>query len=179
MTWRRFFNRRRRDEDLQREIASYIALETDDNIARGMSPRDAHDAAIRKFGNVTRVREDVYVMNSVMPLETLWQDIRLAVRLLRRDKGFTIAAILSLALGIGANTALFQLLDVVRLRSLPVAAPDRLFKVSFPPGSERSGSFSSRWPEMTFAQFEELRRNQRIFTGLFAWSSRECVECGH
>ncbi|HTM31364.1 MAG TPA: ABC transporter permease [Vicinamibacterales bacterium] len=172
MTWRRFFNRRRRDEDLQREIASYIALETDDNIARGMSPPDAHDAAVRKFGNVTRVREDVYVMNTMMPLDTLWQDVRLAVRLLRRDKGFTIAAILSLALGIGANTALFQLLDVVRLRSLPVAAPDRLVKVSLPPGSERSGSFSSRWPEMTFAQFEEIGRHQRIFTGLFAWSSR-------
>ena len=171
MSWRRYFRRRRRDEDLKQEIASYIAIETDDNIARGMSPREAHEAAVRKFGNATRVREDVYVMNTLMPIDTLWQDLRLAVRLLRRDKGFAAAAILSLALGIGANTAIFQLLDVVRLRTLPVADPQRLVKVSFPPGSSRSGSFSGRWPDMTFAQFEELRRQQTIFSGLFAWSS--------
>jgi predicted permease len=171
MSWRRFFSRRRRDEDLQQEIASYIAIETDDNIARGMSPADAHDAAARKFGNTVRVREVVYDMNTLVAIDTLWQDIKLSIRLLRRDKGFASAAILSLALGIGANTAIFQLVDVVRLRTLPVDDPERLVKISFAPGSLRSGSFSARWPDMTFAQFEELRRQQQLFSGLFAWSS--------
>ena len=60
MAWTRFFRRSQRDEDTAREIASYIAIETDDNIARGMTPQAAHDAAVRKFGNATRVREEIY-----------------------------------------------------------------------------------------------------------------------
>src|SRR5688572_33241918 len=98
----KFFRRARRDEDAAREIASYIAIETDDNIARGMPPQAAHDAAVRKFGNATRVREEIYWMNSLGPLDTLWQDLKFAGRLLNRDKGFAAAAVLSLALGIGA-----------------------------------------------------------------------------
>ena len=90
MSWMRFFRRRRRDDDLQREIASYIAIETDDNLARGMPPAEAHAAAVRKFGNSTRVREDVYTMNTIVPLDTLWQDLKLATRLLQRDRGFAI-----------------------------------------------------------------------------------------
>ena len=132
MSWTRFFSRSRRDADAAREIASYIRIETDDNIARGMSPQAAHDAAARKFGNATRVREDIYWMNTIRPLDTMWQDLKYASRLLKRDKGFAAAAILSLALGIGANTAIFQLVDTVRLRSLPVDAPEQLVNVYFP-----------------------------------------------
>jgi len=115
----KFLRRGSRDADAAREIASYIAIETDDNIARGMPPQAAHHAAVRKFGNTTRVREEIYWMNTIRPIDTLWQDLRFAVRLLLRDKGFAVAAIVSLALGIGANTAIFQLLDAVRLRTLP------------------------------------------------------------
>src|SRR5262245_59886270 len=118
MSWLRFFKRSRRDEEAAREIASYIAIETDETVARGMSPQAAHDAAVRKFGNATRVREEIYLMNTARPLDTLWQDLKFGVRLLWRDKGFAAAAIISLALGIGANTAIFQLLDAVRLRTL-------------------------------------------------------------
>src|SRR5262245_17044974 len=152
MRWLRFFRRSRRDEDAAREIASYIAIETDDNIARGMPPQAAHDAAVRKFGNATRVREDIYWMNTVRPLDTLWQDLKFGARLLWRDKGFAVAAILSLALGIGANTAIFQLLDAVRLRTLPVEAPQQLVEIHFPRGSKLSGNFSSRMPYLTVAQ---------------------------
>ena len=81
-------------------------------------------------------------------------------RLLKRDKGFAAAAILSLALGIGANTAIFQLLDAVRLRMLPVADPQRDGeRVISRAGSSRSGRFSSRWPALTYAQVEEMRGN--------------------
>src|SRR4030095_13277075 len=128
--WTRFFRRNRRDDEAAREIASYIAIETDDNIARGMSPQAAHEAAVRKFGNATRVREEIYWMNTVRPFDTIWQDLKYAARLLKRDKGFAVAAILSLALGIGANTAIFQLLDTVRLQTLPVDRPEELVKVS-------------------------------------------------
>ena len=139
MGWMRFFRRSQHDDDTAREIASYIAIETDDNIARGMSPAAAHDAAVRKFGNATRVREDIYWMNSLRPIDTVWQDLKFGARLLWRDKGFAVAAILSLALGIGANTAIFQLLDTVRLRALPVEKPQELVNIRFQRGSKLSG----------------------------------------
>ena len=167
----KFFRRTRRDEEAAREIASYIAIETDDNIARGMSPRAAHDAAVRKFGNATRVREEIYWMNTIRPIDTLWQDLRYAMRLLLRDKGFAAAAILSLGLGIGANTAIFQLLDAVRLRTLPVSQPEQLVEVRFKPGTSRSGSFTGRRPMLTYPLFDEIRRRQNVFSGIFAWNS--------
>ena len=88
-----------------------------------------------------------------------------------RDKGFAAAAILSLALGIGANTAIFQLLDTVRLRVLPVAEPGELVNVSLAPGSSRNGRFSSRWPALTYTQVEEIRARQQAFSGVAVWSS--------
>ena len=171
MPFLKFFRRKRRDEDAAREIASYIAIETDDNIARGMAPQAAHDAAVRKFGNATRVREEIYWMNTIRPIDTLWQDLRYAMRLLVRDKGFAAAAIISLALGIGANTAIFQLLDAVRLRTLPVSEPEQLVEVRFKPGTSRSGSFTGRRPMLTYPLFDEVRRRQSVFSGIFAWNS--------
>src|SRR5688572_4998234 len=166
----KFFRRGQRDAEAAREIASYIAIETDDNIARGMSPQAAHDAAVRKFGNATRVREEIYWMNTIRPIETLWQDLRYAMRLLLRDKGFAAAAIISLALGIGANTAIFQLLDAVRLRTLPVSQPEQLIEVRFRPGTSRSGQFNGRRPRLTYAWFDESGRRQQAFIRMFASS---------
>ena len=123
----------RRDDDAAREIASYIAIETDENIARGMPPQAAHDAAVRKFGNTARVREEIYWMNTVPPDRHALAGPSYAVRLLLRDKGFAVAAIVSLALGIGANTAIFQLLDAVRLRTLPVERRTSSSKCAFRP----------------------------------------------
>jgi putative ABC transport system permease protein len=167
----KFLRRGRRDDDAAREIASYIAIETDDNIARGMPPQAAHAAAVKKFGNATRVREEIYWMNTIRPIDTLWQDLRYAMRLLRRDKGFAAAAIISLALGIGANTAIFQLLDAVRLRTLPVSQPEQLVEVRFKPGRSRSGSFTGRRPMLTYPLFDEVRRRQSVLSGIFAWNS--------
>src|SRR4029453_13429584 len=169
--WFRFLRRASRDRDAAREIASYIAIETDENIARGMTPEHAHDAAVRKFGNSTRVREEIYWMNTIRPIDAFWQDLRYAARILRRDKAFALAAILSLALGIGANTAIFQLLDAVRLRTLPVERPDELVEVRIPPGTSRSGEFTGRRSMMTYALFDEIRQKPDMFSGLFAWSS--------
>src|SRR2546423_2543920 len=126
MGWTRFFRRRYWDEERAREIEGYIEIETEENIAKGMSPEDARHAANKKFGNTTLIREEIYRMNSIGFLETLWQDLRYGARLLRINPGFALVALLSLALGIGANTAIFQLLDAVRLRNLPVRNPQEL-----------------------------------------------------
>src|SRR5688500_13870759 len=159
MTWRRFLTRSRRDADLAREIESYIEIETDANLARGLTPPEARAAAMRKFGNPARVREDVYTMNTIRPIDTIWQDLRYAVRLLRLVKSFAVAAIISLALVIGANTSIFQLLDTVRLLTLPVAAPEELVEIRIPPGS-RTGSFNGRRPYFTYAQWQQLQQHQ-------------------
>ena len=123
MSIRRFFRRRYWDDERARELAAYLAQEVDDNLARGMTPDQARTAAHRKLGNATRIREEIYTMNSLGLLETLWQDLRYGARLLRRNPTFAAVAILTLALGTGANTAIFQLVDAVRLRTLPVDHP--------------------------------------------------------
>jgi predicted permease len=129
MSWRRYFQRTRRDEELAAEIESYIAQETEDNIARGMNRDDARYAALRKFGSSTAAREAVYEMNSLSPIDALWQDLKYAARQLRLNPGFALTAILSLALGIGANTAIFTLVDQILLRLLPVENPRELVQL--------------------------------------------------
>ena len=120
MSWTRFFRRRRWDEERARELESYLAMETDENVARGMGREEARDAARRKLGEPLRIREEIYRMNTLGLLDSLGQDLRYGARILRLNPGFAAVAILSLALGVGANSAIFQLLDAVRLRLLPV-----------------------------------------------------------
>ena len=113
-------------DDLDREIRDHIDAETDDNIARGMSQQDARAAAIRKFGNVTRVKEDVRGVWVPGWLDRLRQDARDAARHVRRNPGFALAIVITLALGIGLTTAIFSVVNAVLIRPLAYANPDRM-----------------------------------------------------
>jgi putative ABC transport system permease protein len=174
MAWRRFFRRRYWDGERAREIEEYLELETAENVARGMSEEEARYAARRKFGNPTLVREEIYRMNSIGFLETLWQDLRYGIRGLRLSPGFAAVAIMSLALGIGANAAIFQLFDAVRLKLLPVKDPGQLVEVALTKASSRhmNGNFSGRRSSLTYALWEQIKAHQQVFSEIAAWGDK-------
>jgi putative ABC transport system permease protein len=169
----RFLRRSRWDDERARELEAHLIIETDDNIARGMNAADARHAARRKLGNVAAVREQIYDMNTINPLDALWRDLRYGARLLRLNPTFALVAILSLALGVGANTAIFQLLDALRIQTLAVSHPEELAEVRIRQESGKDGNFSGRRPMLTNPLWERIRDRQQAFSNIFAWDATD------
>lgn len=124
------FARRRRDESFASEVGTHIELLVEENIRRGMSPQDAHYAARREFGGIEQTKLAYRDQRGLPFIETLLQDVRHGARVLRKSPGFTLTAILTLALGIGANSAVFSLVDTVLLHELPYKNPERLLAIT-------------------------------------------------
>jgi predicted permease len=120
------FRKRRRDDEMAAEIQSHLEMQIDDLVGQGMTREDARYLALRKFGGVDQVKETYRERRTLQWIETFIRDLRYGLRMLRRNPGMTAVAILSLALGIGANTALFSVVDAVLLRTLPVPEPEQL-----------------------------------------------------
>ncbi len=159
----RWLRRKQREHDLEREICADLELEAAEQRAAGLSPEQARHAARRAFGNPALVKEDVRATWGGNFAAQLAQDLRYAVRTLRKSPAFSAVAILSLALGIGANSAIFTLIDAVMLRSLPVAAPQQLVQVD-QYYDNRKGGFS--YPLYTY-----LRDHNHSFSGLLTISN--------
>lgn len=167
MSWSRFFCRKRWDEERARELDAYIEIETDENLARGLPPEQARQAAHRKLGNSTLIREEIYRMNSIQFFETVWQDARYAVRTLAKSQAFTFVVIASLALGIGANTAIFSLIDAALLKMLPVRNPEQLVQFkNINPAFGHNAAFA-------YTAFKEFRDRNRVFSGMLAFCNME------
>jgi predicted permease len=147
------------DERLEDEIEVHLQMATDENIARGMTPDEARSAALRSFGGVIQTREAYRDAAGWPGLDALWQDVRYAVRAYARTPGFALVVVVTLALAIGANTAIFSLLNALVLRDLPVRDPHTLVELSTvtPVRGESS---------LTFSMFRELSARQQVFTSV-------------
>jgi putative ABC transport system permease protein len=157
---RSLFRRSKLEHDLDDELRFHLEMKIEENIASGMSRDEARYAALRAFGNPGLKREEARDMWGWIMLERLIQDVRYGLRNMRRSPGFTAVAALTLALGIGANTAIFSVLDALVLRSLPVRDPSRLVAIY---RLNRGG----QWAGITVSQIEEIRRGQSAFSGLY------------
>ena len=163
-----------RDDDLRDELRSHLDMATADRVSRGETPREAAAHARRELGNVGQIQEAARdVWGGRWILHGL-QDVRYARRVFRRNPGFAIVAILSLTLGIGATTALFDVIAAVRLRPLPITDPGGLYEIRLASMEGSRGNFESWYPTVTQPIWRELSARQQAFS-LFAWSSADAA----
>jgi predicted permease len=161
--------RKRMLHDLEMDIRDHLERETQDNMERGMSPEEARHAALRKFGNVTRVKEQTWEVWNPVWLEQLLQDARFGPRTLWRSPGLTIAAVLAIALGIGVNVGVFSVLNSLALRLLPIPHAEQLVSVNqifhgrFTRNTHNGGN------RFSYAEYLDYRDHNHVFTGLVAY----------
>jgi predicted permease len=156
------FSRSQVDREIAAEIQSHIDLRIEDNLAAGMSPAEARRDALLRFGNPTSTRESVASADLALGLESFWFDIRYAARQLRRSPGFTITAVLTLALAIGANAVVFSVLNAFLIRPLNVPNPQSLYGIWHLSGSN---DMSESYPD-----YLDLRDRNRSFESLVAYT---------
>jgi putative ABC transport system permease protein len=166
---------RRGDERLREELEGYVAMQAEENVRAGMTPTEARRQALLKLGAVESIREQYREEEGLPQLEHLLQDIRYALRQLRKSPGFTLTAVLTLTLGIGATTAIFTLVQQVMLQSLPVNRPDQLWRIGDQPRCCNWGGYSqegdgepSDWSLFPWEAYKLFRANTAGFLDLAA-----------
>jgi putative ABC transport system permease protein len=155
-------NRRRAERELQEEIDAHLEMETQEKIADGLSREEARYAAHRALGSVALAKEDSRAWWGFGRLEELLQDLRYGARMLMKKPGFTFVAVLTLGLGIGANTAIFSLVNTVLLRPLPIAQPEQVVTLNF--GVPGRGVF----PLIGYPEYTDYRDRNQVLAGLAA-----------
>src|SRR4051812_5574008 len=173
MVWTRFFKRRTSRQQSAQELEAYLQIETEENMERGMSREEARRAARVKLGNVTNILGEISQQDSFGLLETLGHDIRFGFRTLLKHRGFAVVSLLTLALGIGANTAIFTVVDATLIRPLPFANANRLVMVwehRLPDGERQNVTSPAtflNWQQdnTVFEQMAAIYNDSSILTG--------------
>jgi hypothetical protein len=160
------FRSRALSRELDDELQFHLESRTEDNIAAGMSQAQARQDAARRFGNRTLTKEQTREANIFGWVEAVAQDLRHGYRMFAKNPGFTAVAVISVALGTGANTAMFSAADALLLRPLPVASPGELVNI----GSDFFNSFS-RFTVMSYPNYIDIRDRSASFNGLLAFAS--------
>ena len=168
--------RKRKAAEFSAEIQEHMQLEVERLREQGLSEEEAQTAAHRTFGNVTRAEERFYESERWLWWDRVSQDLRFGLRMLIKKPGFTTVAVLTLALGIGANTAIFSLINAVLLRMLPVPDPQQLVVLGDPtiPNARLGGT--PRPDVFSYPLYRELRDHNSVFTGLYAAASGHQIE---
>jgi predicted permease len=168
MFWRNYLRRDEADREWREEMEAHIAMATDAFLAQGLTPEQARSAALKQAGNLIALREEIYQMNGIVWLDTLLSDLRYALRGLRHYPSFTAAALLTLALGIGANTAIFGVIDSILIRPLAYPHAEALVGVwHTAPGIPAFGGITNCSPSMYFT----YREQNRTFQQFGLWNS--------
>lgn len=155
------------ERELERELQFHVDQEIEAKMRRGLAPEAARSAALRRLGGVTQIQEECRDMRRTSYIENFVRDLQYACRTLVKAPTFTLAAIATLTLGIGANSAIFQLLDAVRLRTLPVPEPHRLVQIKIP---KMNFGISEHSDNLSYPLFEQIREHQQAFSGIFGWA---------
>src|SRR6266545_3102847 len=163
----RWWRCRKQEEDLDRELSGHLDLETEEQLDSGLPPVEARYAAQRDFGNTTLIGEDTRAMWGWTSLETLWQDLRYAMRTLRRMPGFAAVVVFSLALGVGLNSSVFSVLNALLLRPLPVPEPDRLVRI-----------YQHNYGNTSYRNYRDLQARSTTMESLAAFSWPNPVALG-
>jgi predicted permease len=161
--------------EIDAELREHLQMRIDENLANGMSPTEAAREARLRFGNPTVMRERVDAEDTAAGLDSFFRDARYAVRGFAKSRAFTAMAVLTLALGIGANTAVFQLVDAVRLRSLPIQNPQELAELHIKGWNDGFGISDGRYSNFTIPMWQEVRRHHDPFSGIFAWREADVL----
>lgn len=167
MLWR---SRKRRDQELERELRSHLELEAQEQQEAGLSPEDAAYAARRAFGNLTLVKERLGEIWRPTAFERFSNDLRYAARMLRKSPGFTAVAVLSIALGVGANTAIFTIVNGALLRPLPYPDADHLFSIQ-----EKGRQFGI---PTSYPDFNDWRKYNNVFSGMASYHGGDATLTG-
>jgi len=162
---------RRSDRELDDELQRHLEHETQKLMASGLDAAEARRRAIVRFGALERVKEECRDARGIAAVTTIAQDASYAIRQFRRSPGLAVVAIVTLGLGVGANTAMFQLLNAVRLKTLPVPRPQELVEIRIAGGNQGMGVNAGRYGVLTRPLWEEVRRDHPALSGVFAWST--------
>ena len=168
---RGWLTRRPADEEFARELASHLEMLAQENVRRGMPPNEARRAARVRLGGMTQISERHREMHTLPLLETFVQDIRYGLRTLRKTPGFTMVAVLTLALGIGANTAIFTLVHAVLLKPLPVAHPEELYNLGDDQNCCSLGGSQQSFTLFSYPLYKEVRDHTPEFSEIAAFRS--------